>query len=167
MFSTPAQTTRHVNISKLQDLGSCPGFSWFRAEYQKLTSVTCHLAPFQPPVIQNISSKKAEKSEKESDPMDYTVRGILQARILEWVAFPFSRDLPNPGIKPSSPSLQMDSLPAEPQVAPKKLRIYLQFLEKCLAWSRSSKVSAELKKVYKIRKPLFSLEISRSVLRVW
>ena len=25
------------------------------------------------------------------DPMDYTVHGFLQARILEWVAFPFSR----------------------------------------------------------------------------
>ena len=25
------------------------------------------------------------------DPMDYTLRGILQARILEWVAIPFSR----------------------------------------------------------------------------
>ena len=25
------------------------------------------------------------------DPMDYTVHGILQARILEWVAFIFSR----------------------------------------------------------------------------
>ena len=25
------------------------------------------------------------------DPMDYRVRGILQARITEWVAFPFSR----------------------------------------------------------------------------
>ena len=25
------------------------------------------------------------------DPMDYTVHKILQARILEWVAFPFSR----------------------------------------------------------------------------
>ena len=25
------------------------------------------------------------------DPMDYSVHGILQARILEWVAFPFSR----------------------------------------------------------------------------
>ena len=25
------------------------------------------------------------------DPMDYTVRGILQARILEWEPFPFSR----------------------------------------------------------------------------
>jgi len=24
-------------------------------------------------------------------PKDYTVHGILQARILEWVAFPFSR----------------------------------------------------------------------------
>ena len=24
-------------------------------------------------------------------PMDYTAHGILQARILEWVAFPFSR----------------------------------------------------------------------------
>ena len=26
------------------------------------------------------------------DPMNYTVHGILQARILEWVAFPFSVD---------------------------------------------------------------------------
>ena len=25
------------------------------------------------------------------NPMDYTVHGILQARSLEWVAFPFSR----------------------------------------------------------------------------
>ena len=25
------------------------------------------------------------------DPMDYTVQGILQARILEWGAFPISR----------------------------------------------------------------------------
>ena len=25
------------------------------------------------------------------DPTDYTVHGILQARIMEWVAFPFSR----------------------------------------------------------------------------
>ena len=53
------------------------------------------------------------------DPMNYTVHGILQARILEWVAFPFSRDLPNPGIKPRSPTLWADSLPAEPQGKPK------------------------------------------------
>ena len=47
--------------------------------------------------------------------MDYTVHGILQARILEWVAFPFSRWSPNPGIEPRSAALQTDSLPAEPQ----------------------------------------------------
>ena len=28
--------------------------------------------------------------------MDYTVHGILQARILEWVAFPFSRGYSQP-----------------------------------------------------------------------
>ena len=39
------------------------------------------------------------------DPKDYTVHGILQARILEWVAVPFSRDVPSPGIKPRSPAL--------------------------------------------------------------
>ena len=44
-----------------------------------------------------------------------TAHGILQARILEWVAFPFFRDLPNPGIEPRSPALQEDSLPAETQ----------------------------------------------------
>jgi len=30
------------------------------------------------------------------DPMDHTVHGILQARILEWVAFPFSRGSSQP-----------------------------------------------------------------------
>ena len=40
-------------------------------------------------------------------------------RILEWVAISFSGDLPNPGIQPRSPSLQADSLPAEPQEKPK------------------------------------------------
>ena len=35
--------------------------------------------------------------------------GISQARILEWIAIPFSRDLLAPGIKPRSPALQADS----------------------------------------------------------
>ena len=52
-------------------------------------------------------------------PVDYTVHGILQARILEWVAFPFAGHLPNPRIEPRSPSLQADSLPTEPQGKPK------------------------------------------------
>ena len=54
------------------------------------------------------------------DPMDYTVHEILQARILL-----FSRassrpgDLPDPGIKPRSPALRADSVPAEPPGKPK------------------------------------------------
>ena len=45
------------------------------------------------------------------DPMDYTVHGILQARILQWVALPFSKG----SSQSRSPALQADSLPAEPQ----------------------------------------------------
>ena len=44
--------------------------------------------------------------------------GILQARVQEWIAMPSSGDLTNPGIKPRSPTLQADSLPAEPQEKP-------------------------------------------------
>ena len=51
--------------------------------------------------------------------MDYTIHGILQARIQEWVAFPFTGDLPSPGIKPRSPALQADTVPAEPPGKPK------------------------------------------------
>ena len=43
--------------------------------------------------------------------MDYTVHEILQARILERVAFPFSRG----SSQPRCPTLQVDSLLAEPQ----------------------------------------------------
>ena len=42
------------------------------------------------------------------------VHGILQGRILEWVAVPFPEDLPTPGIKYRFPTVQVASLPAEP-----------------------------------------------------
>ena len=50
----------------------------------------------------------------DSSPPGSSVHGILQARMLEWVVTSFSRDLPNPGIKPRSPALQAGSLPSEP-----------------------------------------------------
>ena len=56
------------------------------------------------------------------DPMDSlpvsSVHGILQVRILEWVAVPFSRGSSNPGMEPRSPALQADSLPSEPPGKP-------------------------------------------------
>ena len=38
-------------------------------------------------------------------PPGYSVHGIFQARILEWVAIPSPGDLPDPGIEPLSPAL--------------------------------------------------------------
>ena len=40
--------------------------------------------------------KVAQLCQTLGDPMDYTVRGILQAGILEWVAFLFSRGSSQP-----------------------------------------------------------------------
>ena len=62
------------------------------------------------------------------DPMDYRLPGssvhwIFQARILVWVAFPPPGDLPDPGIKPRSPTLQVNSLPAEPPGKPKNIGV--------------------------------------------
>ena len=45
-----------------------------------------------------------------------SVHVIFQARILEWVLISFSGHLPDPGIKPRSPALQVDSLPSDPPV---------------------------------------------------
>ena len=62
------------------------------------------------------------------DPMDYRVCGILQARILEWVAVPFSRGFSQPRIKPRSPALQADSLPSEPPANLKKMQSFYSIL---------------------------------------
>ena len=56
------------------------------------------------------------------DLMDYSpprssVHGILQARILEWVAIPFSRG----SSQPRDPALQADSLLSDPQGTPRIL----------------------------------------------
>ena len=48
----------------------------------------------------------------------FSVCGIFQARVQEWVAISFSRDLPDPGIEPGSPALQADTLLSEPPGKP-------------------------------------------------
>ena len=56
----------------------------------------------------------------DCSPPGSSVHGILQARILEGVAIPFSRekDLINPRSKSGSPALQADSSPSEPPGKP-------------------------------------------------
>ena len=60
--------------------------------------------------------------------MDYTVHGILQARMLQWVTIPFSRASSYPGIEPRSHTLQEASLPAEPPGKPKNTGVGNLFL---------------------------------------
>ena len=64
----------------------------------------------------------------DCSPPGSSVHGILQARLLEWVAIPFSSDPGNPGIEPGSPALKMDSLLFEPprkSILYKYLHIYM------------------------------------------
>ena len=87
---------------------SLPGFSVHGDSPGKNTGVGCHallqgLFPtyWSNPGLQHCGWILYHLSHKGSP------------RILERVAIPFSGDLPNPGIKPGCPELQMDSLPAE------------------------------------------------------
>ena len=54
----------------------------------------------------------------DCSPLGSSIHGILQARILEWVAISFSRELPDPGIEPKSPALQAEALTSEPPGKP-------------------------------------------------
>ena len=56
---------------------------------------------------------------KSFRPMDYTVHGILQARILEWGAAPFSRGSSQSKDRTQVFALQADSLQSEPPGKPK------------------------------------------------
>ena len=97
------------------------------------------LLPSIPPSIR-VSEAKVTPSCRTLRPD--TNHGILQARILEWVAFPFSRDPlvdPNPGIEPRSPALQSDSLSTEPQGEPKNTGVgSLSFLQRIFSTQESN-----------------------------
>ena len=54
--------------------------------------------------------------------------GMLQARILQWVAMSSSRGSSTPGIEPRSPAFQVDSLSSEPPGKPKNTRVGCHFL---------------------------------------
>ena len=73
--------------------------------------------------------------------MDYSqpgssVHGISQERILKWVAIFFSRGSSNPGIKPMSPALQVDTLPLSYQGSPLKYPVvFVQLLSLVLRFA--------------------------------
>ena len=102
-------------------LGILIGFSWgfFHMQrgfflcyiFQKFPEVECECEWY---LLLVSEEKKKRVKVFQSCPTlyDYTVHGILRTRILEWVAIPSLGDIPNAGIEPRSPALQVDYLPA-------------------------------------------------------
>ena len=58
-------------------------------------------------------------------PPESSVHGILQARILEWIAIPFSRGFSQPRDRTRVSGLQADSLPSEPPGILLRLKVVL------------------------------------------
>ena len=72
-------------------------------------------------VVKKVKSESevAQSRPTLCDPVDRSppgssVYGILQARILEWVAISFSRGFSQPRDRTQSPALQADALTSEP-----------------------------------------------------
>ena len=101
-------------------------------------------------------------------PSSSYVHGILQTRILEWVAICFSGDLPDPGIESGSPALQADSLPSEPQRKAflKNWKAYYSFLECYLFFSYERHLEQNSKVVWNRIMPLSPLPIVHSPLNL-
>ena len=77
--------THELGSLTLQDCSQFMFLSWMRA--------VCMLSCF------SVSDSVRPHGQYPAGP---SVHGILQTRILEWVAMPFSGDLPNSGIEPTS-----------------------------------------------------------------
>ena len=74
--------------------------------------------------VKGTQSRPALFDSRDYSPPGSSVHGILQARILEWVAIHFSRGSSQPRAQTGSPALQEDSLPFEP-LAPAKVTLAL------------------------------------------
>ena len=64
----------------------------------------------------------------DCSPPGSPVHRIIQAGILEWIAIPFSGDLPDSETEPGSPPLQADSLQSVPPLHLGLIRFEWTFL---------------------------------------
>ena len=73
--------------------------------------------------VQLLSRVQLFENRMECSPPGSSVHGIFQARILEWVAVSYSRDLPDKGIKPAPLSLAGGFLTTVPPGKPHQLNL--------------------------------------------
>ena len=95
----PRRRLSHTEVSSKEDLPREP-LSYILCCAQLLSCVQLFVSPL------------------DCSPPGSSVHGILQARILEWVAMLSSRGSSQPRIKPRSPTLQADSLLSGPPGKP-------------------------------------------------
>ena len=99
-LSSPSPPT--FNLSQYQGLFQWVGSSYQVAKVLELKQKQTKKHKQWPVTLEEV--KLAQLCPSLWDPMEYTVHVILQARILEWVAFPFSRGIfPTQESNPSCP----------------------------------------------------------------
>ena len=94
------------------------GFLASKCEYTVLCLVTQSCPTLRDPV--------------DCHPSGSSLHGVLQARNWSGLPCPPPGDLPNPGIEPRYPALQVDSLPSEPPGKPWYASIYDKRLCVCV-----------------------------------
>ena len=90
--------------SALSPLALCPSNlpcshhrCWKEICFSLFSADSCNKKDIFPmPGNSKVKVKVAQSCQTLCNPMDYTVHGILQARILKWVTFPFSRGSSHP-----------------------------------------------------------------------
>ena len=112
---------------------------YLKAVYLRVkVKVTQSIRLFATPWNMLCYAKSLQSCPTLCDPIDGSppgspVPGILQARTLEWVAFPFASGSSQPRIEPGSPALQADYLPTElsgkPQIGSRSVSPTLQSSE--------------------------------------
>ena len=111
---------------------------WGRRQSDMTSNLACSagaVGKFLQPSGDNGVGKKVKVKVAQSSPtlcnlMDYTVHGILQARILEWVAISFSRESSQPRDQIWSSALQADSLLSKPPRKPRNTFSSVQSLSR-------------------------------------
>ena len=89
------QCSKNLSCSSLSNVRSTQVLTWWSTRGSKM----CWAQPWKirsHTRVYLMKVKVAQSCPTLYNSMDYTVYGILQARILEWVAFPFSRGSSEP-----------------------------------------------------------------------
>ena len=122
-FHSTIQSTAFLTFifsGRIQDKHTCTGILYNNITFHPFVNIIL-LSTLFPGLsqLQIISVCVSCSVTSDCNPMDCSppgssVHGILQAKILKWVAFPSPEDLSHPRIEPKSPTLQVDILPPEP-----------------------------------------------------